>query len=638
MRIFTFTLFLALSLSGGRAFGVSIDESLDKIEETMKASPEEAIAELRRFNKSDLSKAQLVRFDMLEGIYRIFQADYIVAVSSLESALSNSSSTPEKVQILGYLATVSFIQKRYSESMAHISDMLSLINTIEDKDIQRSAYIRLASLYFQMGLFDQVGMYASKALNLAPEDAVKDICYANLYVAASLMRREELAKALTAFEQTQSYCTQHSLPLIATMATKGAGEVYLLESKIALAAARLEQALAEYGKFGFAIEIPSTQSLLAKAFLASGDSAKAGALASQVVANSAADDRALQDAWLVLAEVAAERGDYKQAFDARQKEVEYATRIVDETTAREMAYQAAKFNFEEQRREISLLNSERDGYLVQKETISREHSGALMATTVLLGICTFLSLILALGLSQRNRFMRLAQRDGLTGTYNRATGQEKSENALVSCMAVGEPASLILLDLDFFKRINDDFGHATGDWALKKVVDVLRSELNRNVSGEHILSRFGGEEFMIMLPGISGVEASEIAQQCRRAIHEVDTHYSGHKFSLSASFGVTELTTDDLSLDPMIVRADRSLYMAKHCGRNTVVLDGKEFSDVLMGEPKQGPAPKEAPQAPENIAGNPLAPSVADEVAAAMPLLGGAVSVAAKAQKERAGS
>lgn len=558
---------------------MTVDESLAQIEESLRTSPETAIKELRLLDKGNLSEQQQLKYATLVGIYHIFTADYQSAQKSLEEVLPQITSTPERVKVLGYLATVRLILKQFPESMQAISDMLSQISSINDKDIQRNAYIRLASLYYQMSLFEQVGVYAEKALNLASDDAVTDICYSYLYIAASLMEAGKITRAISAFDETRNYCEANKLPLIATMATKGLGWTYLRDNQVKKAIAPLQQALDKYKEFGFELEIASTQSLLAQAYLEAGEWNNAGAAADEAIDNAAADDSSLRGAWKVLAAVHARRGDFRGAFEAQQKEAEYSTRLIDETKAREMAYQAAKFNFEEQRREISLLNSERDGYLVRQETISREHSGSLMASTVLLGMCLFLSLFLAAGLSQRNRFMRLAQRDGLTGAFNRATGQEKGENALVRCMARGEDAAMILMDLDKFKSINDECGHATGDWALKKVVEVIRPELK----GEHILCRFGGEEFMIVLPGCSGQEAAEIAEACRRAIANVDTHYSGNRFILNASFGVTSLDERDLSLDPMLRRADKSLYCAKHLGRNMVVWDQERYPPVSAG-------------------------------------------------------
>lgn len=524
-----------------------------------------------------LDAEELGQLKMILGREQLYEGAYQAGVNDLKVAESQLFSSRHLHLVYGYLATGYQLLGDYESSLRYLKLGLELVKTVSDKDVQRNAYIRAASLFYQLGFYEEVGLYAQRALQLADDANTKDICYANLYIAAYIHESGELPRAAEAFQRTGDYCHEHGWRLITVMTIKSRGlishESNLIEDAITL----MEQALAEYRTLGFQLEIASTQSALAKAYLDIGDWEKAEAAAVEAIDSKGADNKALKDAWYVMATLKARSNDFVTAYEAQKHENHYANELLNETKAREMAYQAAKFNFVEQQREIALLNSERDSYLVRQETISREHSGSLMISTVLAGITLFLSVFLATGLSQRNKYMRLAQRDGLTGTYNRATGQEKGENALIGCMARGEPTAAVLLDLDNFKRINDEFGHATGDWTLKKVVEVIRPQL----ADDHILCRFGGEEFMLILPALSGAQAVEVAERCREAIAGINTHYSGHSFKLTASFGVTEWQHGDLSLDPMIKRADLALYRAKHLGRNRVVSYG--FAELEGG-------------------------------------------------------
>ena len=110
-------------------------------------------------------------------------------------------------------------------------------------------------------------------------------------------------------------------------------------------------------------------------------------------------------------------------------------------------------------------------------------------------------------------------------------------------------------------------------WALKKVVDSLKSHIRNG----DVFARIGGEEFAILLPYADEEKGMEVAEQCRARIEAIDTQHSGHKFVITASFGVSGLMADDLSLDPLFHRADMALYAAKANGRNTVV----RYSDIL---------------------------------------------------------
>jgi diguanylate cyclase (GGDEF)-like protein len=241
-----------------------------------------------------------------------------------------------------------------------------------------------------------------------------------------------------------------------------------------------------------------------------------------------------------------------------------------------LAYQTSKFNADEQNREIKLLNKERELYIAQQMVKEREYTNMLMFITILVGGLFFFGILLAVGYSQKRKFMRMARVDALTGVLNRAAGQELGENLFIQAIARGGDFCVILFDLDFFKRINDAFGHGTGDWVLKKVVDSLKSQIRNG----DVFARIGGEEFAIFLPYANEEKGMEVAEQCRKRIEAIDSQHSGHKFVMTASFGVSGFMADDLSLDPLLHRADMALYAAKSNGRNTVV----RYSNVLKSD------------------------------------------------------
>ena len=138
------------------------------------------------------------------------------------------------------------------------------------------------------------------------------------------------------------------------------------------------------------------------------------------------------------------------------------------------------------------------------------------------------------------------------------------------------PISLILLDLDNFKRVNDTYGHDVGDIALRLLAENLREELR----GVDTAARYGGEEFAVILPqaGIDG--AHIVAERLRRRIEQMEVPGVGH---ITASFGIATFPQHASSRDTLVVAADRALYNAKHSGRNCVCIppdDAEEGSGV----------------------------------------------------------
>ncbi|WP_338073036.1 sensor domain-containing diguanylate cyclase [Billgrantia zhangzhouensis] len=161
-----------------------------------------------------------------------------------------------------------------------------------------------------------------------------------------------------------------------------------------------------------------------------------------------------------------------------------------------------------------------------------------------------------------------AEHDPLTGLLNRRGFERRLEEALAEYSKTGTPAVLILFDLDHFKPINDEGGHALGDEMLRRVAQVVAWEVRRS---DHV-ARQGGDEFAVLLPSCTLKQAGEIAESLRRAVSEVTVTHEGKTYSITLSMGVTALQEDDESVETVLARADEASYKAKANGRNTVVI------------------------------------------------------------------
>jgi diguanylate cyclase (GGDEF)-like protein len=127
------------------------------------------------------------------------------------------------------------------------------------------------------------------------------------------------------------------------------------------------------------------------------------------------------------------------------------------------------------------------------------------------------------------------------------------------------PMSIMLMDLDWFKRINDQFGHTAGDSVLKAVAKEIKSRLRDS----DIPLRWGGEEFLIFLPNTNSEQAQQLAKSLRAQIEKIDLNKIGN---VTMSIGVVSATPNQIDLDKLIILADEALYSAKEKGRNTVVV------------------------------------------------------------------
>lgn len=157
-------------------------------------------------------------------------------------------------------------------------------------------------------------------------------------------------------------------------------------------------------------------------------------------------------------------------------------------------------------------------------------------------------------------------RDQLTGCFNRAHGLEVAESELRRSRRTGLPVSVIMFDIDHFKKINDTWGHLCGDATLSAVAQRMRESLRSS----DLKCRYGGEEFLVVLPETALDGATRVADTLRREISEIRIPWGDKVLSVTASFGVTQAAPGELDTQGILARADRALYTAKNAGRNCV--------------------------------------------------------------------
>ena len=195
----------------------------------------------------------------------------------------------------------------------------------------------------------------------------------------------------------------------------------------------------------------------------------------------------------------------------------------------------------------------------------------VVAGCVVLGLLLFHWLPLAVRDWKRSEerardLQTLAAIDPLTNLYNRRQFETLARAELARCQRYMRPCSFLMIDIDHFKRVNDTFGHEIGDWVLKMVATSL-SSARRDAD---VVARFGGEEFVIMLPETTAEAAKTVAERIRTSVFENALAIGESRLSLTISLGVGEATASSPSVEAALRYADQALYEAKQTGRNRV--------------------------------------------------------------------
>ena len=166
------------------------------------------------------------------------------------------------------------------------------------------------------------------------------------------------------------------------------------------------------------------------------------------------------------------------------------------------------------------------------------------------------------------------QRDALTDAFNRGAFDKAIQRNLNMHHVLQQPITLLLIDIDHFKNVNDRFGHAAGDEALRKLGDCLARSFIRK---SDFVARYGGDEFAVILPDTRAVHAGKLIDSLLRRAEAIRLASGPDEALVTCSVGYTEVSDED-SVETLLARADEALYKAKSAGRNRA--EFLEFSDV----------------------------------------------------------
>ena len=282
-------------------------------------------------------------------------------------------------------------------------------------------------------------------------------------------------------------------------------------------------------------------------------------------------DRILERSVLdLMSELQLRAGDAASAFATRKAHQKLDKELAIDVAARRIALLESSLERERAKAERELLQRDND---IQALRLNRQR---LIAIALLVGLATVLAISALLyaryrsTLRHRNELRasrdaleRVANTDALTGLANRHAAAQALGERLGR---IPEPLTLMLLDLDEFKRINDSHGHQAGDAVLREAASRMRAALPEDA----LLGRWGGEEFIAILDGAPGREPASVAEAMRAALDAAPVPFEGVAIPVTVSIGVATAFASD-GVDALLAEADAALYRAKHAGRNRVV-------------------------------------------------------------------
>ena len=527
-------------------------------------------------NAGSLTPEQIDHAHYLRGWQRTYAGELEQAITDFKELITKATDDTLRFRATATLVNALTIARHYDESFRYLSDLLDQLPKISDKDVRSQALGVAALLHNQVGQYELSIGYSNRMLLESTTPWV--LCGAAQLKFDSLLKSGQLADVNPELESWVQRCIQGSEFGFANLM-----RTYLARLQVAnhREQAAIELLLAnreEVERTRYPRLISEFESLLASTYLRVDDAANARRFALSAIEHGAPNEftEPLVDAYRVLYEVAEKQGDQRQALEYHKKYMAADKAYLDDVSARQLAFQMAQHQAISSKLQIETLNQQNQVLQMQGQLADKAAENTRLYFALLLTFLASIALWAYKTKRSQLHFMRQAQHDGLTGICNRVHFMHQADAVLDNLRRTQGKASVIIIDLDHFKIINDAHGHAAGDTVLKLSVNACRRLLGKG----DIFGRLGGEEFGILLPDRDTVMAAQLAEQLRVAIAQTDTGDGRDEFPISASFGVTSTSISGYKLQQLLAHADAALYQAKRQGRNRV--------EIYKGVPHAG--------------------------------------------------
>ncbi|MBM7131823.1 GGDEF domain-containing protein [Dyella mobilis] len=540
----------------------------DEIKLVDNASYVKLIAQLEN-RSSTLSETDKWHLRYLEGWQATYVGQNDKALRLLGDVIKQASDDDLQEQARATIINILSNSHHYEEAFSYLDQALDELPHIVRNSTRQHVLAEAAQLLSEAGQYDLAISYAEQLMQIPAANDYSCIGN-NIKLDTEFLKGPHTESLLSQLQGGVQTCIAAGHLLIADRLRKDIASIEVEQGKLTDAIALLQGTYTEVSKLQYPEVIAGYDDLLAEAYWKQNDASLAEkyATATVDVASKADYVAALSKAYQLLYQIAREKGNLSEALVYHEKYMSTDNTRLDDVREKALAYQLVKQQVEAKKVELNSLSKQNQILELQQALDHKAVEASRLYIALLLTVLASIVLWLYRLKRSQLRFMRMAHHDGLTDIYNRQHFVHEAEQALRFAAKSTQPASLLLIDLDHFKAINDTHGHVAGDQVLCHAVAICQRYLHSN----DIFGRLGGEEFGILLTDCSAEVAIERAEQIRLAIYTCSRE-EDECIPISVSLGIASTTHHGHDLHLLLIAADEALYRAKRDGRNRVVIN-----------------------------------------------------------------
>ncbi|MET1253686.1 diguanylate cyclase [Aliikangiella maris] len=551
--------------------GLTDYSALLKNAESVKSSDRKLFSELLLEVKPHfeaLTIEEKYHFIYLTGYEHAYQGRLESAIKSYKHVFDSATNELLKFRGAFSLVNIYLFNREWSKAFEYVQYIQHVNEKIMDMNIRHLGLVTVGYFYVELSQFDY-------ALNIAKQLIAEEVQGRNKCLILGIKLRALLNFTPEKLEESQfntaiNFCRDISENVIANVIRTHYSVFLYLNKNYDKAISVITENIQQIEESNYRMLIIEAYSVLSKAYYVVNQLDIAKSFAEKVVLDGPQINyiNPIVDSYWTLYQIEESRNNYSLAIEYLKKFSEVKTIEYEDTKAKQLAMELAKYETKDKDNQITLLNKENQILHLEREFSQETATYNRWIIILLAAIVTLMTGWVFYVKRAQNKLKYLAQYDSLTSIFNRSYFTQNAESMLDYYAKSSRVASLIIFDLDYFKKINDTYGHIAGDEVLSRVAKVCKE----NIRKVDIFGRIGGEEFAILLPGCEQSQAKQIAEECRIKISQLDSFDTNQDISVTASFGVTDTADSDYELKKLIANADEALYLSKRRGRNQVAV------------------------------------------------------------------
>ena len=534
-------------------FATQSTKQLEQIVEALRPLEDKASEEAKR--DINLFKMRLLAI----------RGDYDAAIKLLD--YFDQPNMPPRYRVRAYTIAIPIytIQRKELEAFYLLNKMQPLLPWIKNQNLAYLAASVAPELYIDSGDLDKALWLAKEAMNHAEKTGKAiNLCTSGDSLSGTYFMRNQLDLAEKAARNMLENCLAASAPLYVGSSYNILGMIYQEKGKHIEAIQYFEQAANLFKETRYIYGYTFSMLKLARNHFSLGHIEQATRYLEQALplledTNASTEQIEVYDLRSLLAEA---RGEFDLALKWQRKKSLLESKVLNKQKAIRLAQLQVEFEIKQKEQALAQLTQENQLLALQKQAVYQR------SLIIILGLIIIALVVVLLWLKaqrERSRFKHMSQVDPLTGLYNHAYCYSLAEESFHECRRQGKPFTVVVADIDWFKYVNDTYGHAAGDKVLQHIASILRECLGE----EGIVGRTGGEEFTCFLPEKDLAQAMKLVEDCRRQIQPVVDY--GKSIEVTLSYGLAHARGNYNTLDTLVRDADEALYKAKRNGRNQVL-------------------------------------------------------------------